>query len=644
MQFLSQKFVSEKFEGQFQKYLKKFRIRFQLIQKVIILPLIIYYTIEKVFSSSWFVVSLNIILGLIVIFSLKFQKKCIRVYEILILIGILLFNLFYATSQYLNVHPERYQFIDGYFLAILSLTMINMMDTIQKAFLLLFIYLIYLIMIPNKAEPIWQQIVKFFLYIILYYQQQRYQQQLLRLTYLQYFKHLTIENTIRENLDMKYYVVHFIETKRSFLLKSEDYNQYLNEEDQYAFQQFLRKINISSSSQDIEKQTSMKMRSAKMNLEQFLFYLFTDRKKLQSLQSYENKYLEHQHHIFGFTTGESYIIKVIKCYDTEPCAILLITEQQKQQFVDKLKLQNKATLKLLNYFSDIFTTQIRVALIVLNRMLKYQQNNKKNVIKNKEYSFLKYINSQLYIAYNQFYNISDYFQANSEFRRISITRFNLIQVIEELFEKLKYYRKIDQIMTRNFVLKTKIQELNIKSDMKQISQLFFNLTKFAMQYSDEIYIDLDEGFDQSYPPQPIINIQILFKNSTGTKIELRKFPIINPKTLQEIKTNDKRPLDLDVSISLLIIRNLGPFDKMTIRKTGKQFYKIQFFIYKSMNQDLHLIPIHSFDPSLFIKRDDDWQQLNHFGNQSVINCYNDSPEIRLDTLRCITIPDTALKT
>ncbi|CAD8178531.1 unnamed protein product [Paramecium octaurelia] len=643
MQFLSQRFVSEKFEGQFQKYLKKFRIRFQLIQKVILLPLLIYYTIEKVFSSSWIVVSLNVILGLIVMFSLKYQKKCIRIYEILIMIGILLFNIFYATSQYLNVHPQRYQFIDGYFLAILSLTMINMMDTIQKAFLLLFIYLIYIIMIPNQAEPAWQQIIKFFLYIVLYYQQQRYQQQLLRLTYLQYFKHLTIENTIRENLDMKYYVVNFIEKKRSFLLKSDDYNQILNEEDQYAFQQFLRKINISSSSSDIERQTFTKIRSAKMNLEQFLFYLFTDRNKLQSLQSYENKYLDYQHHIYGFTTEESYIIKVIKCYDTDPCAIILITEQQKQQFVDKLKLQNKATLKLLNYFSDIFTTQIRVALIILNRILKYKQKQKNINSKNKEIQFLKYINSQLYIAYNQFYNISDYFQANSEFRRIQITKFNLIQVIQELFEKLKYYRKIDQIMTRTFMLITKIQELNIKSDMKQISQLFFNVTKFAMKYSDEIQIDLDEGFDQSYPPQPIINVQILFKNLKGTKMELRQFPIINPKTLQEIKTNDKRPLELDMSISLLIIRNLGPFDKMTIRKIGKQFYKIQFFIYKSMNQDLHLIPINSFDPSLFIKRDDDWQQLNHFANQSGVNCYNDSPEIKLDTLRCITIPDTALR-
>ncbi|CAD8107030.1 unnamed protein product [Paramecium sonneborni] len=643
MQFLSQKFISDKFEGQFQRYLKKFRLRFQLIQKVILLPLIIYYTIEKVFQSSWFVVSLNVILGLIVIISLKYQKKCIRVYEILILIGILLFNLFYATSQYLNIHPQRYQFIDGYFLAILSLTMINMMDTIQKAFLLLFIYLIYLIMIPNQVEPIWQQIIKFILYIILYYQQQRYQQQLLRLTYLHYFKHLTIENTIRENLDMKYYLVHFIEKKRSFVLKSEEYDQFVNEDDQYAFQQFLRKINISSGAQTIEKQMPTRKGSAEMNLEQFLFYLFTDNKKLSTLKSYENKYLEHQHHLFGFTQDETYIIKVIKCYDTDPCAILLVTEQQKQQFVDKLKLQNKATLKLLNYFTDIFTSQIRVSLILLNGMLKFQQNQKKNCIFNKEIKCLNYIKSQLYIAYNQFYNISDYFLANSDLRKLQISKFNLIQVVEELFEKLKYYRIQNKIMTHVFILKTKIKELILKSDMKQISQLFFNLVKFAMKYSEEIQIDLEEGFDQSYPPQAIINVQILFKHIKGTKIELKKFPIINPTTLEEIKKNDKRPLDLDVSISLLIIRNLGPFDKMTIRNIGKHYYKIQFFIYKNMNKDLHLIPIHSFDPSLFIKRDDDWQLLNHFGNQLFNNCYNDSPEIRLDTQRCITIPNTALR-
>lgn len=30
-----------------------------------------------------------------------------------------------------------------------------------------------------------------------------------------------------------------------------------------------------------------------MNLEQFLFYLFTDKKKLKELENYDNKYLDH---------------------------------------------------------------------------------------------------------------------------------------------------------------------------------------------------------------------------------------------------------------------------------------------------------------------------------------------------------------
>lgn len=34
------------------------------------------------------------------------------------------------------------------------------------------------------------------------------------MTYIQYCKHLTIENNIRENLEMKYYIVNFIENSR----------------------------------------------------------------------------------------------------------------------------------------------------------------------------------------------------------------------------------------------------------------------------------------------------------------------------------------------------------------------------------------------------------------------------------------------
>lgn len=34
------------------------------------------------------------------------------------------------------------------------------------------------------------------------------------MTYMQYCKHLTIEKHMRENLEMKYYVVNFIENSR----------------------------------------------------------------------------------------------------------------------------------------------------------------------------------------------------------------------------------------------------------------------------------------------------------------------------------------------------------------------------------------------------------------------------------------------
>ncbi|CAD8196972.1 unnamed protein product [Paramecium octaurelia] len=630
MQLLSQKFISDKFEDQYERYIQRFRLRFQLIQKVILIPLIIYYSIEKVFESSWFTMCLNIILGVIVLTSLRYQKRCIRVYEILLLIGILLFNMFYAASQYLQIHPERYQFIDGYFLAILSLTIINMMDSIQKAFTLLFIYIFFMIMIPNPKEPLWSQVVKFIIYIILYYQQSRYQQQLMRMTYMQYCKHLTIENNIRENLEMKYYIVNFIENSRQIILQQENVDKFNEQEEQYNFQAFIRKTMVASQGRKIKKQMDIRTNSIDMNLEQFLFYLFTDKKRLLKLENYENKYLDHQHVLFGFNSEESFIIKVVLCFDTQPCAILLITEQQKKQCVDKLKLQNKATLKLLNYFSDIFNTHIRLSLILLNGILKkYNQSQQIN-------KCLNYIIAQLYISQNKYYNISDYFSANADLKQLSLLKFNLISLLQCLIDKMKYYRSNTKLKTRGIKIQSQINDLFMRSDIKQVQQLFLNLLIFSSQYSDEISIIIEEDLDQSFLPQQIVNVCFYFKIPKGTRIEVDKFPIINPMTLEEIKKNDKRQLDLYISISLLIIRNLGPFDKMTMRNIGKQQYKIQFFLYRQIPLGLSLVPIHSFDPQMYIKRDEDWQLVQSQKKDSLINSFNQ--EIRLNTQRCLSSP------
>lgn len=39
------------------------------------------------------------------------------------------------------------------------------------------------------------------------------------MTYLQYSKHLTIENSIKDNMEMKYYVLNFQESTRSIILQ-----------------------------------------------------------------------------------------------------------------------------------------------------------------------------------------------------------------------------------------------------------------------------------------------------------------------------------------------------------------------------------------------------------------------------------------
>lgn len=64
---------------------------------------------------------LNVILLIAILFTLKFEGAFLKAYNILFVLALLLFNLFYAVSFYMQVNPERYQYIDGYFVAILTL-------------------------------------------------------------------------------------------------------------------------------------------------------------------------------------------------------------------------------------------------------------------------------------------------------------------------------------------------------------------------------------------------------------------------------------------------------------------------------------------------------------------------------------------
>lgn len=65
---------------------------------------------------------------------------------------------------------------------------------------------------------------------------------------------------------------------------------------------------------------------------------------------------------------------------------------------------------MLNYFSDIFQTKVRVSLVILTWFLNNKEIIKSNY--NTYEQYLKYAISRLYIAMNNFYNIQDFYSVN----------------------------------------------------------------------------------------------------------------------------------------------------------------------------------------------------------------------------------------
>ena len=80
-------------------------------------------------------------------------------------------------------------------------------------------------------------------------------------------------------------------------------------------------------------------------MEEFLFYLFTDRGKITKL--YKNDKEVQSHILTGMIDIDTYQIEVIECFDIKPSVIILISENKKDTFIEELKLRNAISKRAL---------------------------------------------------------------------------------------------------------------------------------------------------------------------------------------------------------------------------------------------------------------------------------------------------------
>ena len=59
--------------------------------------------------------------------------------------------------------------------------------------------------------------------------------------------------------------------------------------------------------------------------------------------------------------------------------------------------------------------------------------------------------------------------------------------------------------------------------------------------------------------------KIIFQGPNLNKVALNGLPIINPQKISELRHNSEKSFDLELPIALMIVRKLGPYDKIRLK-------------------------------------------------------------------------------
>ncbi|CAD8118690.1 unnamed protein product [Paramecium sonneborni] len=424
---------------------------------------------------------------------------------------------------------------------------------------------------------------------------------LLRQVFIQANIQKNLEDNIQTYNDIESFIISYNSSKNKLILMQKNRQQKITEIIQNDFIEKIRNIKVSSfdSKRRFTQFTSQEMleNQANMTLEMFLFYEFTNKKK-KIMHLIHQPELNNSYLLRGFLQQESYTIKVVKFHQQKPCAIVLLMENKKDNVIEELNLRNKITMKALDYIGDLFRELVKPSLISFQWIYNNKQKNKNIVFINK---LLRKVNSNLLKCYNDFSNIQDYFSINKEFQRCLIQKFDIKQFIESISQNVIRYFGDDKGLF--FTIDCQVQDTYVKQDQKQLKQLFLNLFFFILGKQAEtnniqpnqIHITLQQEKDESNQ-QMSIKIRIDYEGHHLSKTAINNLLIINPQTIEELKQNSKKAFDLQLPISLLIIRKIGPHDKLTLKQNNMNKNFIEFQIFNSLEENYHLLPVISFNP------------------------------------------------
>ncbi|CAK91769.1 unnamed protein product (macronuclear) [Paramecium tetraurelia] len=579
------KLLDAETERQYNCFQNEQIIKTQNKQKVLILLLLSVFTIQKGIEKSWTSLTFNIFGFIFITISFKFVKKASMYYKYLLLVIVLIFNMFYPLNRYMGTLPNQDTYLDGYFICLGSLSILNSVEAYAKYIVMIPILAFNLYVGPYTEAVLWSQFLKFGIMTVMDIQFGIQQEICRRKQFSKLNCNKIIQNYFNSQDLFDIFKVKFDENVKSIKLSSLLEKQKFNEFQQLDFKQRIRKILVHPKKYNTEMNKNSQQNQFQMNkinLETFLLYYLKGIKPkadFKLFESFKNKLKVDLEEISVNNLGQNEI-STFNSKQITPQALIILKQHQISTKIKKLKLKQENYKLIIKYFISIFNSSFKKCLTILQDFNQFCDIN----ITSQQQLIFREHHTQLNKAWNSFRNMVDFMQLSCNINPLAT--FNILLMVEQLTQAVKYLHHDNHDNAVDLEIINKLKSSFVVSNNAKMKQLFLNLFYYILDLNyGKIYIMLEE---EQNSDDNIIYVKIKYQSeSIFTKSELQSFPIINPMSFSDLQHNSKSILNLEIPISIWLVRLLGPKDKIIIRKM-KQQYELEFQLYKILTADMSL--------------------------------------------------------
>ncbi|CAD8113915.1 unnamed protein product [Paramecium sonneborni] len=580
-------FSDSNLESQFSHAHQNHVRRCQEKQKWLIIVILALLMVEQVLEKFWISVAIWSFCLCLLFISYRFRNQTKLIEKVFFITIILLLAIYKQNPKFFDgISKEQFN-IDSVLTTFATFCLIRNFKILKQYLILMIIFIFNMIIQYRQVEVSALTILQNLIYIAVILQHMYQKEQHKRINYIEDINQVKINEILFNQLNIQLYRVAYDTSACQLILLQRNLLTSINQSDQIEFNNEIRQIQIQiKKNKRISDQILFNQINQKMTLEQFLI-LILNKKSSKLTQEVLN---QNEYQLVGVINLGDFQIYVHRTFYIMPSVIIIIKKNYKEHQIEELKLKRDTLKRGLDFVQDIFMTNIKPVLIYYT-WIKNHSNIQKDAQKIKVLH--KIIQAKLYKAQHEYQNLKDFFQINKQFQKTIILSFAIDKIMQFIIDVVSDNLMNKKNLRIQFI--NKLQQKEINQDQAQFIQLFFNLLFFISEKSEDIKITIKD-FMMPEMLHQILQVKIDYIGNPISRQFLQKLPIINPQNLQDYIDNSSGTFSLDLPIALMIIRKLGPQDKLIWKQINRGEISLEFYLYRNLPSDLHLLPVISLKP------------------------------------------------